>query len=67
MFLSLLIKVVSNAPVVLVAVVVILPRVAVDVKDVTLAVDVTMIDTVLSAMVELDAIWPIPTLIINYA
>ena len=38
-------------------------KVAVDVKDVTSVVDVTMKDTVLSAMVELDVTWTLPTLI----
>ena len=38
-------------------------KVAVDVKDVTSVVDVTMRDTVLSAMVELDVTWTLPTLI----
>ena len=36
-------------------------KIAVDVKDVTSVVDVTMRDTVLFAMVELDVNWTLPT------
>ena len=43
-----------------------LSKIAVDVKDVTSVVDVTMRDTVLSAMVELDVTWTLPKLIHIY-
>ena len=43
-----------------------LAKVAVDVKDVKLTMDVTIIDTLLSAMVELDVTWTVPMYINTY-